>query len=67
VDVTAVLDTNTVLYILGGRLAEALPEAHYLVSVITEMELLSYRRLASSDEEQIRQFLSRVVGLNDAI
>ena len=25
-----VLDTNTVLYLLGGRLAESLPEAYYI-------------------------------------
>jgi len=37
-----VLDTNTVLYLLGGRLAESLPEAYYFISVITEIELLSY-------------------------
>lgn len=37
-----VLDTNAVLYLLGGRLAEPLPEGRYFASVMTEMELLSY-------------------------
>lgn len=40
-----VLDTNIVLYLLGGRLANPLPKAQYFISVITEMELLSYPNL----------------------
>ncbi len=42
-----VLDTNAVLYFLGGRLAEPLPQANFYVSVITEIELLSYPLLKS--------------------
>lgn len=38
---TALLDTNVVLYFLGGRLAAPLPPGDYGVSVITEMELLA--------------------------
>ena len=34
------LDTNVVLYYLGNRLTNPLPIRKYLVSVITEMELL---------------------------
>lgn len=30
-----VLDTNAVLYFLGGRLTEPLPIANYFISVIT--------------------------------
>jgi len=37
-----VLDTNAVLYLLAGHLAEPLPQADFYVSVITEIELLSY-------------------------
>lgn len=37
-----VLDTNAALYFLAGRLAQALPQAEFYVSVITEMELLSF-------------------------
>ena len=37
-----VLDTNAVLYFLAGRLVEPIPQADFYVSVITEIELLSY-------------------------
>lgn len=55
-----VLDTNAVLYFLGGRLAEPLPQANYYVSVITEIELLSYPLLTAEDEAEIVSFLSDV-------
>ncbi|PHM10709.1 PIN domain nuclease, partial [Nostoc sp. 'Peltigera malacea cyanobiont' DB3992] len=35
------LDTNVVLYFLGGRLVNPLPSGEYFISVITEIELLS--------------------------
>jgi len=47
--VNIVLDTNAVLYFLAGRLAQALPQADFYVSVITEMELLSYPLLKSEE------------------
>ena len=43
-----VLDTNAVLYFLGDRLAEPLPSGDYFVSIITEMELLSYPSITPS-------------------
>lgn len=52
------LDTNVVLYLLGGRLANPLPSGQYVVSVITEIELLSYPTLPSDEEIQIRDFLT---------
>ncbi len=63
------LDTNAVLYLLGGRLAHALPSGDYLVSVITEMELLSYPSLDSQSEKQIRSLLSEVavIGLTKEV
>ncbi|HZQ54468.1 MAG TPA: type II toxin-antitoxin system VapC family toxin [Bryobacteraceae bacterium] len=54
------LDTNAVLYLLGGRLAAPLPPGEYLISVITEMELLSYPSLDSRSEKQITDFLTEV-------
>jgi hypothetical protein len=48
------LDTNVVLYLLGGRLAAPLPERDYGVLVITEMELLAWPTLT---EEEVRAFL----------
>ena len=63
------LDTNIVLYLLGGRLAEPLVSGRYFVSVITEIELLSYPSLNSDEERQIRNFLSEitVVGIDSNI
>ena len=64
-----VLDTNIVLYYLGGKIAGFLPLGKYLVSVITEIELLSYPGLNSDEENQIISFLSHitVVGLESNI
>lgn len=67
--VNIVLDTNAVLYFLAGRLAQALPQADFYVSVITEMELLSYPLLKSEEEAEVHDFLSDVtlVDLNREI
>ncbi|MEM9121112.1 MAG: type II toxin-antitoxin system VapC family toxin [Cyanobacteria bacterium P01_F01_bin.56] len=61
-----VLDTNIVLYLLGDRLAEPLPAGAYAVSVITEMELLSYPSLTAKSKKQIRTLLTQlqIVELN---
>jgi predicted nucleic acid-binding protein len=63
------LDTNVVLYFLGGRLANPLPSGRYFVSVITEIELLSYPSLSPDEETQIRDFLTKitVVGIDNNI
>ena len=58
---TGLLDTNVALYLLGGRLAEPLPVGNYGVSVITEMELLSWPSLTSEEERKVREFLGQVV------
>ena len=55
-----VLDTNAILYLLGGKLAQPLAPVHYFVSVISEMELLSYPSLDDAASAQIRSFLSAV-------
>src|SRR5207248_6527136 len=57
---TALLDTNVVLYLLGGRLAAPLPPGDYDVSVITEMELLAWPTLTGAEEQKMRELLSRV-------
>ena len=64
-----VLDTNAILYLLGGKLAQPLPPAQYFVSVISEMELLSYPSLDEVALAQIRGFLSdvTVVGLSEQV
>lgn len=55
-----VLDTNAVLYLLAGRLAQPLPSAEFFVSTITEMELLPYPVLKPEEEAEIHVFLSDV-------
>ena len=55
-----VLDTNIILYFLGGRLADSLLAGAYAISVISELELLAYPGLVSSEEQRIRDFLSDV-------
>jgi predicted nucleic acid-binding protein len=37
-----VLDTNTVLYLLAGRLRDPLPQAQTYISVITEIEFMTF-------------------------
>jgi hypothetical protein len=55
-----VLDTNAILYLLGGKLTQPLTPALYYVSVISEMELLSYPSLDDAALANIRGFLSEV-------
>lgn len=55
-----VLDTNAVLYFLGGRLREPLPTARCYISIITEIELLSYPLLSAESEAEIYDFLADV-------
>lgn len=54
------LDTNVVLYFLGGRLVNPLPSGQYFISVITEIELLSYSSLSLEEETQIIDFLNKI-------
>lgn len=63
------LDTNVVLYFLGGRLVNPLPSGQYFISVITEIELLSYPSLSLEEETQIIDFLNKitVVGIDNHI
>jgi len=55
-----VLDTNVILYFLGGRLAEPFPSGTHTISVISELELLAYPGLVSSEEQRVRAFLADV-------
>jgi predicted nucleic acid-binding protein len=55
-----VLDTNIILYFLGGRLVDSFPAGAYAISVISELELLAYPGLVSSEEQRIRDFLADV-------
>jgi predicted nucleic acid-binding protein len=55
-----VLDTNAALYFLGDRLKDPLPEGNYVISVITELELLAYPDITREEEAEIRAFLNDV-------
>ncbi len=63
------LDTNIVLYLLGDKLEEQLPDGNYNISVITEIELLSYPALNKTTENNIKKFLNElaIVELDSAI
>jgi len=65
----AVLDTNAILYLLGGKLADPLPPAQYFTSVVCEIELLSYPSLDEAALARVRDILSAitVVGLTDDV
>jgi len=52
------LDTNTIIYLINNRLAMALPSGRYGVSIITEIELLSFPELHIDEEQRIRAFLA---------
>lgn len=52
------LDTNAVIYALNQKLR--LPPAHYAVSVITKMELLSWPSLTGSDEAALQAVLKNL-------
>lgn len=56
-----VLDTNIILYFLGGRLAEPLSPGPSTISVISELELLAYPGLVPSEEQRVRTFLAEIV------
>lgn len=67
--ISQVLDTNVVLYHLGGRLSRPLTGSQACVSIITALELLSYPDIIPAEEAHIRSFLDdlTVVGLGPAI
>ncbi|MBN2737019.1 MAG: type II toxin-antitoxin system VapC family toxin [Spirochaetales bacterium] len=65
-----ILDTNIILYILGGKLdIESLPDGNFYISIITEIELLSYPSLNKDEELTIKQFLKNIdiIDLNKII
>lgn len=64
-----VLDTNIALYHLGGRLSIPLPAGQYHLSIISEIELLSYSDLSREEQMQINQFIAQlnIVPITDTI
>lgn len=59
-DALYVMDTNAVLYFLSGHVRQPLPPGAYHVSVITEIELLSYPLLKPDHEAEVCDFLADV-------
>jgi predicted nucleic acid-binding protein len=57
-----VLDTNSLIYALNGQVK--IPLNHYLVSIITEIELLSYSQLTKHEDEVIRAMLDQFKGIS---
>ena len=60
------LDTNTVLYILNGdkTLADFLFEKELYLSIISEMELLSYKNISVQENQKIEEFLDEFICVN---
>jgi predicted nucleic acid-binding protein len=64
------LDSNVILYLSGNQtLAKYLHHKVLYASVITEMELLSFKKLSASEEKGIRSFLSefRIIYIDEAV
>jgi len=55
--VRSILDTNAVIYLQKGLLQDPLPPGEYLISVITEIELLSFPGLTDPQ----RSWLQRLI------
>ena len=51
------LDTNAIIYLIGGRLDAPLPAGQYSFSVISEIELLSFPGLSAEDDQKITELL----------
>jgi predicted nucleic acid-binding protein len=64
-----VLDTNVALYLLSGRLVNPLPVGEFYLSIISEIEMLSFSAIGQEEESRIREFLTQVtiVGLSEEV
>jgi predicted nucleic acid-binding protein len=60
------LDTNAVLYILGGdkTLSDFLFGEELYLSIISEMELLSYKNITDDEKRSIEDFLKELIIIN---
>ncbi len=55
-----ILDTNIVIYLQKGLLNQKLPEDNYAISIITEIELLSFSGLLPTQEKWLQRFIASV-------
>jgi hypothetical protein len=61
----AVLDSNTIIDVFNGLIPleafeQALPDTEQTISVITEIELLSFPRITEEQEARIKRFLAEL-------
>ena len=56
------LDTNSIIYALNSGFI--FPKYNYFISIITEMELLSYHKLTLNEEYILKQALSNFTNIN---
>lgn len=65
------LDTNIILYFMGGDeiLSSILEENQLFISIITEIELLSYHKLSKTEIKKIQEFIGycKVLGLSEDV
>jgi len=65
------LDTNIVLYLLSGekKIAEVINHAQWHISFISELELLSFSSITSTEKEAIKKFIGRcrIIDINREI
>lgn len=65
------LDSNIILYLLNGdkTLADFLQGKELFISIITEMELLSFSEISTKEQKQIHSFLDecKVVNIQSSI
>ncbi|RYY83498.1 MAG: type II toxin-antitoxin system VapC family toxin [Chitinophagaceae bacterium] len=65
------LDTNIILYLFAGNkeLAKYLQPHTLFVSIISEMEVLGFQKLSSTQERQMKQFFlaTRRIGIDETI
>lgn len=60
------LDTNAVLYLLNGdeTLADFLEGKELYISIITELEILSYKKITEAEQLKISEFLGELIIIN---
>ncbi|WP_205943759.1 PIN domain-containing protein [Pedobacter aquae] len=65
------IDSNILLYFLRGEkeIVEIISEKELVISFITELELLSFSSLSTSDEKNIKGLLKncQIINLNEEI
>lgn len=64
---TYLLDTNAIIYAINAN--QLFPPGNYIISIITEMELLSYSEITTLEEEILKSLLSNfcIVNISDDI